>query len=101
MEDVYWSEEGVLSLQFSFAAIALLAALALGRAAWLRRGEETVLPPAPPVTPWARRTPSSSATLSRCDTDTLRWLDCVHRIPSRSQYSQNRPRMSAERFEKK
>jgi hypothetical protein len=45
MEDVYWSEEGVLSLQFSFAAIALLAALALG-VRLARRGESTVLPPA-------------------------------------------------------
>jgi hypothetical protein len=30
----------------------------------------------------------------------LRGLDCVQRIPSRSQYSQNRPRMSSVRFEK-
>jgi hypothetical protein len=43
MEDVYWSEEGVLSVQFSFAAIALLAALALG-VRLLRRGESSVLP---------------------------------------------------------
>jgi hypothetical protein len=43
---------------------------------------------------------SSSATLVRCETEMLRGLDCVHRIPSRSQYSQNRPRMSSERFEK-
>jgi hypothetical protein len=34
---------------------------------------------------------SSAATLRRCDTEMLRWLDCVHRIPSRSQYSQNSP----------
>jgi hypothetical protein len=32
---------------------------------------------------------SSSATLLRCDTEMLRGFDCVHRIPSRSQYSQN------------
>ena len=43
---------------------------------------------------------SSSATLCRCDTEMLRGFDCVHRIPSRSQYSQNRPRMSADRLEK-
>jgi hypothetical protein len=49
LEDVYWSEEGVLSLQLSFAAIAGLAALALG-VRLLRRGESTVLPP-PPATP--------------------------------------------------
>jgi hypothetical protein len=30
----------------------------------------------------------------------FRGFDCVHRIPSRSQYSQNRPRMSADRLEK-
>jgi hypothetical protein len=43
LEDVYWSEEGVLSLQLSFATIALLAALALG-ARLLHRGETYVLP---------------------------------------------------------
>ncbi len=43
MEDVYWSEEGVLSLQVSFATIALLASLALG-VRLLRRGESRVLP---------------------------------------------------------
>jgi hypothetical protein len=43
---------------------------------------------------------SSSATLVRCETETFRALDCVQRIPSRSQYSQNSARMSAERFEK-
>ena len=53
LEDVYWSERGVLSLQLSFATIAGLAALALG-ARLLRRGEASVLPhtptgrPAPP-----------------------------------------------------
>jgi hypothetical protein len=45
--------------------------------------------------------PSRIATLVRWDTLMLRWFDCVHRTPSRSQYSQNSPRMSAERFEKK
>jgi hypothetical protein len=43
LDDVYWSEEGVLSLQLSFATIALLAALALG-VRLLRRGEFYVLP---------------------------------------------------------
>jgi hypothetical protein len=43
LDDVYWSEEGVLSLQVSFATIALLAALALG-VRLLRRGEPYVLP---------------------------------------------------------
>ncbi len=43
LEDVYWSERGVFSLQLSFATIAGLAALALG-ARLLRRGEASVLP---------------------------------------------------------
>jgi hypothetical protein len=42
LEDVYWSKEGVLSVQLSFAALALLASLALA-ARLLRRGESTVL----------------------------------------------------------
>lgn len=42
LEDVYWSEEGVLSLQISFAAMAVLAALALG-VRLTRRGEPFVL----------------------------------------------------------
>jgi hypothetical protein len=42
LEDVYWSEEGVLSVQLSLAALALLASLALA-VRLLRRGESTVL----------------------------------------------------------
>ena len=41
LEDVYWSEEGVLSVQVSFGALALLASLALG-VRLLRRGEHSV-----------------------------------------------------------
>ena len=41
LEDVYWSEEGVLSVQLSFAALAVLASLALV-VRLLRRGESTV-----------------------------------------------------------
>jgi len=44
LEDVYWSERGVLSVQLSFGALALLASLALA-VRLLRRGESTVLPP--------------------------------------------------------
>ena len=44
---------------------------------------------------------SSSATLVRCEMEMLRWLDCVQRSPSRSQLSQNSPRMSADRLLKK
>jgi hypothetical protein len=42
LEDVYWTEEGLLSVQISLAAIALLGALATARRL-LRRGEERVL----------------------------------------------------------
>jgi hypothetical protein len=42
LEDVYWSEEGVLSVQLSLTALALLASLALA-VRLLRRGESTVL----------------------------------------------------------
>ena len=41
LEDVYWTERGVLSLQVSFSAISLLAAIALG-VRLLRRGETSV-----------------------------------------------------------
>ena len=47
LEDVYWSEEGVLSLQISFGATAVLAALALA-VRLLRRGEPMVLEEARP-----------------------------------------------------
>ena len=43
LEDVYWSEEGVLSVQVTLATMALLGALALGLRV-LRRGEAEVLP---------------------------------------------------------
>ena len=49
----------------------------------------------------APRISSSSATLVRCEIEMLRWLDCVQRSPSRSQLSQNNPRMSADRLLKK
>lgn len=52
LEDVYWSERGVLSLQLSFGAIALLASLALG-VRLLRRGETYVLHPHDALTPAA------------------------------------------------
>ncbi len=50
LEDVYWSEEGVLSLQLSFAAIVLLSMLALA-VRLLRRGERVVLAPPAAVPP--------------------------------------------------
>ena len=43
---------------------------------------------------------STSATLLRCEIEMFRGFDCVQLIPSRSQYSQNSARMSADRFEK-
>lgn len=42
LDDVYWTEEGVLSVQVTLSAIALLGALALSRRL-LRRGEARVL----------------------------------------------------------
>jgi hypothetical protein len=42
LEDVYWSREGLLSVQITLAVMAVLAALALGLR-FLRRGEEVVL----------------------------------------------------------
>jgi hypothetical protein len=45
LEDVYWSREGLLSVQITLAVMATLGALALGLR-FLRRGEELVLAPA-------------------------------------------------------
>jgi len=42
LDDVYWSEEGVVSVQITLAVTALLAAIALGMR-FLRRGEQVVL----------------------------------------------------------
>jgi hypothetical protein len=42
LEDVYWSREGILSVQITLAVICLLASLGLGLRL-LRRGEEVVL----------------------------------------------------------
>jgi hypothetical protein len=47
LEDVYWSEQGLVSVQIALGSLTLLAALALG-VRLLRRGEQRVLPPAPP-----------------------------------------------------
>ena len=43
LEDVYWTEQGVLSVQIALSAAALLASTVIGRRL-LRRGEERVLP---------------------------------------------------------
>jgi hypothetical protein len=43
LDDVYWSEEGIVSVQIGLAAIAMLSAVALA-ARFLRRGEQLVLP---------------------------------------------------------
>lgn len=50
LEDVYWTEEGVVSLQLSFATGAVLAATALG-VRLLRRGEPYVMPDGPAPAP--------------------------------------------------
>jgi hypothetical protein len=44
LEDVYWSREGLLSVQITLTVMAILGALALGLR-FLRRGEEIVLAP--------------------------------------------------------
>jgi hypothetical protein len=44
LEDVYWTREGLLSVQITLTVIAMLGALALGLR-FLRRGEELVLVP--------------------------------------------------------
>jgi hypothetical protein len=44
LEDVYWSREGLLSVQITLAVTALLASVALGLR-FLRRGEQAVLAP--------------------------------------------------------
>jgi hypothetical protein len=48
LDDVYWSREGLLSVQFTLAAIALLGAVALALR-FLRRGEQILLEGEPPV----------------------------------------------------
>ena len=46
LDDVYWSEEGIVSVQIAMAVTALLSALVLGMR-FLRRGEQVVLEDAP------------------------------------------------------
>ena len=46
LDDVYWSREGVLSVQIALAAMSLISATALGLR-FLRRGESVVLEPSP------------------------------------------------------
>jgi hypothetical protein len=46
LEDVYWTREGLLSVQITLAVTALLASIALGLR-FLRRGEQAVLEPSP------------------------------------------------------
>lgn len=48
LDDVYWTREGLLSVQITLAVTALLASLALGLR-FLRRGEQAVLEPGPPA----------------------------------------------------
>jgi hypothetical protein len=50
LEDVYWSREGLLSVQITLTVIAVFGALALGLR-FLRRGEELVLVPGGGVDP--------------------------------------------------
>jgi hypothetical protein len=50
LDDVYWSREGLLSVQITLAVMSLLGALALGLRV-LRRGEEVVLDTPSPASP--------------------------------------------------
>jgi hypothetical protein len=52
LDDVYWTEEGVVSLQVSLTALLLLALAAIGLRQ-LRRGERELLVEAPTPPPWA------------------------------------------------
>lgn len=56
LDDVYWTEEGVVSVQITLAALAMLSAVALALRV-LRRGEEELFPaePAPEVVPLSGR----------------------------------------------
>jgi hypothetical protein len=49
LEDVYWTREGLLSVQITLAVTALLASVALGLR-FLRRGERIVLEPSADAT---------------------------------------------------
>jgi hypothetical protein len=49
LDDVYWTEAGVVSVQITLAALGLLSTVALALR-MLRRGEEQVLPATPPGT---------------------------------------------------
>ncbi|HUR87145.1 MAG TPA: hypothetical protein VMY78_17585 [Solirubrobacteraceae bacterium] len=46
LDDVYWSEEGIVSVQITLAAIALMSAASLARQA-LRQGERRLFRPRP------------------------------------------------------
>jgi hypothetical protein len=48
LDDVYWTEEGIVSVQISLAAVAMLSTLALALRL-LRRGERVVLDARPPA----------------------------------------------------
>ena len=60
LEDVYWSEEGILSVQITLAVTAMLGALALGLR-FLRRGEQVVLEARVRVAPWRPESPAPRA----------------------------------------
>ncbi|MDQ3676577.1 MAG: hypothetical protein M3401_07190 [Actinomycetota bacterium] len=62
LDDVYWSEEGIVSVQITLAALALLSAAALA-ARVLRRGERRVLALAPPD--FADRSPEPATSRRR------------------------------------
>ncbi len=56
LDDVYWSEEGIVSVQITLAALALLSSATLARRA-LRRGERRLQAPPAPAAAEAAPTP--------------------------------------------
>jgi hypothetical protein len=59
LDDVYWTERGILSVQITFGALSLVSSVALALRV-LRRGERHVLEEQPPTTPGATWTPTAA-----------------------------------------
>ncbi len=60
LDDMYWTEEGIVSVQITLAALALLSATSLARQA-LRRGERRLQGAEPGATPPPRAAPAGPA----------------------------------------
>jgi len=64
LDDVYWTQEGIISVQITLAALALLSAAALA-ARVLRRGEQRVLAEPPPEPRLAVQSPAPATSPRR------------------------------------